>query len=209
MPEMVVCKADELATLRFGKLHHLLMGFCWNILYDLSFIRSNNLSFKRYHKSSDTVFCLDLFPLVSSFALLPVITYYYVIRPNSLTSFHVREEIPLAEVKEQISIRDYAKMRIMELKHKPYFIKMSSYVMHYSYNGALALLKNRSVIPALTSTEIKQMISFPLSLRMVLSSGAYRSEFIAYYILSFLPAWCEMIFLRRMMKHYYRKRNEK
>jgi glycosyltransferase involved in cell wall biosynthesis len=111
LPYLAGREQDELSVLRYGKMSKDLLGTIWNVLFRMSFLKSNDLHFKARKICEDTLFWLDAYPLVQSFVMLPNITYFYLIRSNSLTFFNVRKVIPLNEVRERISIRTYAKKK--------------------------------------------------------------------------------------------------
>lgn len=207
LPDIVVHKPNELVSLRFGSLHSYLRGYCWNILYSLSFLRQTGVVFKNYRICSDTVFSLDFLPLVSSFVLSSVVTYYYVIRPDSLTLFTARNTIPLKEIREQISIREYAKKKMQELKGKPYYKNMVVHVMRYCYHGAFSIMrKKKLIVPSVSSSDIDHLLSFPVSLKDVIVTNGYRCEFLLYYLNSCLPIKIKMMLVAFMSKLYYRRR---
>jgi glycosyltransferase involved in cell wall biosynthesis len=203
LPYTVGHKPDELATLHYGSLHRALIGCAWNVLYQLDFLRNNHVSYKARRICEDTLFWLDVYPLVDSFVLLPDITYFYVIRSNSLTFSNARNMIPLSEVQERISIRDYAKKRLVELSGKPFFNIMAVRVMHLSYNAAFSIMKNRKYIsPSISTREIKRLLSFPLSFKTILSLKSNKMELFLYYFFSHLPGWIQFGMLRLMRKLY-------
>lgn len=207
LPYMVGHQPDELATLRYGKLGKDLLGTVWNVLYRMSFLRDNQVHFKAKHICEDTLFWLDVYPLVGSFVLLPDITYFYLIRANSLTFFNSRKQIPLNEVRERISIRTYAKKKLMEAKGKAYFEDMAVYVMHFSYNAAVYIMKDRKYIfPKFSMSEIKGILSFPLSAHDVWSMKKSRKELLFYYMVSSLPSLIEKLVIFVLCKYYFRKR---
>jgi glycosyltransferase involved in cell wall biosynthesis len=206
MPYMIEHKTYELAKLRFGILHNLLLGYTWNILYDLSFLRGNNLHFKNFRVSSDTVFSLDLIPIVSSFALIPNITYYYVNRPNSLTVFNNRTYISHNEVRDQINLRIYCKGLLNESLNRSYFGDMALYAMHYSYNGLFAIMKHRKLIkPPLLNADIRDLLSFPLSWKNIMQFKKHKTEFLLYYLMNSFPICISRPLAIVMSRLYIRK----
>ena len=56
----------------------------WNNLFDLGFLRKNNLRFDA-RKDEDALFLSDFYSEVERAVLMPDITYNYVLRPGSIT----------------------------------------------------------------------------------------------------------------------------
>lgn len=185
LPYIVSHKINELASLRYGKLHSLLQTYLWNILYDLSFLRQHNFHFKKVEFCEDSLFWYDVYPVVSSFVLLPNVTYYYVHRNNSSSHYDDRAQIPLSELKTQIYIRNYGKKKMMDLQNKPYFYDMVISVIRYSYKGAFSILKNYDrFYPPMHYELIEELLDFPMSFCQIVTAKRHRIEILFYYIMS-------------------------
>lgn len=199
---------NELASLRYGKLYKDMICSAWNTLYLMSFLRENNVRYKARRICEDALFWFDVFPLVTSFVLLPNITYFYVIRDGSLSFFNSVRKIPLSEVQERIDIRTYGKNTLNDLKDKPYFSDMSSVLMHDSLIAAISIIKNRkSIEPKISLSDIKNISHFPCSLKTVLCAKSRKFELLAYYIFSHLPGCIEYLILIILNKQYSKKKH--
>ena len=119
-PYKVFNKPDELASYAFQNLHENLRNYIWNTLFLVSFLKKQQLGFplSRFHE--DVIFSTDMVPLVTKAILLPDVTYYYVIRDNSLSNLQGRNTINLQEIMEFIDIYTYVKNKNQSLKGTPY-----------------------------------------------------------------------------------------
>lgn len=209
LPYMVSHQKNELASLRYGVFHTILSTFVWNVFYDLSFLREKDVCFPQGRQlCEDIIFWFDVYPLVNSFVLLPDITYFYVIRSNSLSFYNSRTRIPLSEVKEQIALRDYGKKKMLGLKDKPYFTDMALFIIKFSLVAAFYMIKNYKFIsPNLPFADIKTMLSCPLSLGTILTLKKHRGAFLLYYILSRLPLRFQKVILILLSKYYFKHNN--
>lgn len=188
LPSFAGHAPDQLASLRFGKLHHVLGFYIWNILYRISFIRDKKLSFKPLHIGEDFVFMYDIIPEIKSFILLPKVTYSYIRRPNSLSQHGKRQMIPLSEIEEQVFIRTYGKKRFNELKDKTYAPDMVTNLMKYSFEAASYIVSNQKIIsPKLPHSLLRELLHHPLSLRETMKLKRYKAINLFYLGCSKLP----------------------
>ena len=92
-PYKVFNKPDELASYAFQNLHENLRNYIWNTLFLVSFLKEQQLEFPQSRFHEDVIFSTDMVPLVTKAILLPDVTYYYVIRDNSLSNLQGRNTI--------------------------------------------------------------------------------------------------------------------
>lgn len=190
LPSLVGHTPDQLASLRFGELHHVLGFYIWNILYRISFIRDKGLKFKPLHIGEDFVFMYDIIPEIKSFILLSEVTYSYIRRPNSLSQHGKRQIIPLSEIEEQVFIRTYGKKRFYELKNKTYATDMVTNLMKYSFEAAAYIVSNQTIIsPKLPHSLLRELLRHPLGLRETMKLRQHKVANLYYLGCSKLPYW--------------------
>ena len=134
-------------------------------MFKMEFLKKHQLKFQETRFSDDILFATDMQPLVERAVLLPDITYYYVLRPGSLSNFQVRKEIKLSEIEQFIQIYTYIKKHAITLKEKPYYETRCAKAMIYMFYVICGAIKNREKItPALTDKAIRDAMKHPLGL---------------------------------------------
>lgn len=203
-PYKVFHDKDGLARFANQRLHPTFRDYIWNTLIRRDFIEKNNLKFKQAIFCDDMIFSADMTPLVKDAVLIPDITYYYVIRHNSLSSYQFRETIKLEEIKESFRVYSYLKHKCTELKDKEYFETRCTKGMILMFYAVCGALKNRKKIkPELTNSIIKAAIMHPLKLSEIIKFKRYRFINLGFYSLGILPAFISVLIL----KHAGKKKN--
>jgi glycosyltransferase involved in cell wall biosynthesis len=188
LPFKTLLEKDQLASYANQSLHATLYNFIWNVLLRMDFLKRNNLRFHETRASDDIMFETDLQPLIERAVLLPDITYYYVLRPGSLSNFQHREAIKLEEIQRLIYVYTYIKNQVKELKGKPYYEIRCAKVMVYMFYAICGALKNRKIIkPELTDATIREAMRHPLTLGEILQFKKYRLQNIAFWFIGAMP----------------------
>ena len=180
---------NELASYANQNLHATLYNFIWNVLLRMDFIKKNNLRFHETRFADDILFETDMQPLIERAILLPDDTYYYVLRPGSLSNFHHRDEIKLSEIEQYIKIYSYIKNQVKLLKEKPYYEIRCAKVMVYMFYIICGALKNRNKItPYLSNEMICNAMKHPIGLWEILTFKKYKFTNLAFWLIGSLPA---------------------
>jgi glycosyltransferase involved in cell wall biosynthesis len=175
--------------------------YIWNILFKVSFIRKNQLSFVLTKIGEDVIFYHDMITFVKSCVLIPDITYIYVKRANSLSQFNSRDRIELDEIKAQLYFRQYKKEKFRELKDKPYAANAAVQIMKDCVYAAISIIKKKNIIvPQISNKEIKELLKCPFSLKEAIAFNNKRTMNIAFWILAHLPYEIELILLLGYIK---------
>ena len=201
---IVFHEKNGLARFANNRLHPTFRDYIWNTLIRRDFIEKYQLKFKQAMFCDDMIFSADMTPLVTDAVLIPDITYYYVIRENSLSSYQFRNTIKLEEIKESFRVYSYLKEKCTELKDKDYFEARCTKGMILMFYAVCGALKNRKKIkPKLTSSIIKSAIMHPLKLNEIIKFKRYRYINLGFYSLGILPAFISVLIL----KHAGKKKN--
>lgn len=201
-PKIISHKKDELATLRYGKFHKILQTYTWNIMYNLDSLRNHDILFKEYTIGEDIIFWYDLYPLISSFAIIPDITYFYTIRSNSLSNFNKRKKIPLAEVKNQISVCKYENHNLKRYINKPFYNNMCINIMRYCLYCSLYIYKKKNNIypPILNKNIFNELLYFPITLNEIIKNKNIKAEMVFFYMLTKSPLIVKILILKIIIK---------
>lgn len=190
LPFKTLIGENELASYANQNLHATLYNFIWNVLLRMDFIKKNNLRFHETRFADDILFETDMQPLIERAVLLPDNTYFYVLRPGSLSNFQHRTEIKLSEIEQYIKVYSYIKNQVKELKGKPYYEIRCAKVMIYMFYIICGALKNRNIIkPKLKDSIVREAMRHPLKLRDIIRFKKYRAINLLFGIIGVLPAW--------------------
>lgn len=201
LPFKTLLEKNELASYANQNLHATLYNFIWNVLLRMDFIKNNNLKFHETRFADDILFETDMQPLIERAVLLPDDTYYYVLRPGSLSNFQHRNEIKLSEIEQYIKIYTYIKNQVIQLKGKPYYEIRCAKVMIYMFYIICGAIKNRNKItPHLSNEIICNAMKHPVGLSEILTFKKYKYTNLAFYFIGSLPAPLSVIALKLIGK---------
>jgi glycosyltransferase involved in cell wall biosynthesis len=188
-PYKVFHEKEGLARFANQSLQPTFRDYIWNTLIRHDFIEKYNIRFKQAKFCDDMICSADMTPLVTDAVLIPDYTYYYVIRENSLSNYQYRKTIKLEEIKELFRVYSYLKNKCQELTDKVYFETRCTKGMMLMFYAVCGALKNRErVQPTLTNSVIKEAMSHPLSLSIILKFKKYRLVNLGFYFIGILPA---------------------
>lgn len=203
-PYLVFHEIDGLARFANSRLHPTFRDYIWNALIRRDFIEKYSIRFKKAKFCDDMICSADITPLVKDAVLISDITYFYVIRENSLSSYQQRDTIYLEEIKESFRVYSYLKEKCKELKEKDYFEVRCTKGMILMFYAVCGALKNRGKItPKLTNRIIKDAIKHPLKLNEILKFKRYRIINIVFFVIGHLPAFISVL----VLKHFGKKKN--
>ena len=94
LPFKTLLQKNELASYANQNLHATLYNFIWNVLLRMDFLKKHQLRFHETRFADDILFETDMQPLIERAVLLPYDTYYYVLRPGSLSNFQHNSYLP-------------------------------------------------------------------------------------------------------------------
>ena len=188
LPFKTLLNEDELAGYANQNLHATLYNFIWNVLLRIDFLKKHQLRFHETRFADDILFETDMQPLIGRAVLLPDDTYYYVLRPGSLSNFQLRKEIKLAEIEQYINIYSYIKNQVKDLRDKPYYETRCAKVMIYMFYIICGALKNRDKItPRLTDKAIRDAMAHPIGFWEVIRFKKYKIANLGFWFIGALP----------------------
>ena len=200
-PYMVIHEKDGLSRFANARLHPSFRDYIWNALIKSVFIKKHHFKFKQAMFCDDMIFSADMTPLVTDAVLIPNVTYYYVIRENSLSSYQKRKVIKLEEIIESFRVYSYLKNKCKELKDKDYFETHCTKGMILMFYAICGALKNRKrITPPLSNVIIKEAIKHPLKLNEILKFKRYRIINLGFYTIGNLPAFLSVHLLKQLGK---------
>lgn len=188
-PDIELFGRDKLINYEYESRNTKLLTAVWNILFNTEFFRRNNLRFEQVANNEDTIMHYHLQPLITKAVLMSDFTYYYYIRPNSISNFQKRDIIDIEEANNVIRVSRYIKNASRNVKDKPYYPRMCERIMKWSFFMSNGLLKNRCKmnIP-IDYSIIKELMDHPASLKELLCmKKCFLTNFV-FYLIGKLPA---------------------
>lgn len=202
LPFKTFLQKDELASYANQNLHATLYNFIWNVLLRMDFLKKHQLRFHETRFADDILFETDMQPLIERAVLLPYDTYYYVLRPGSLSNFQHRNEIKLSEIEQYINIYSYIKNQVHKLKGKPYYEIRCAKVMIYMFYIICGSIKNRNKItPHLSDAMICNAMKHPVRFCEIIRFKKYLFTNLTFWFIGSLPASLSVFTLQMLGKH--------
>ena len=188
LPFKTLLKKDELASYANQNLHATLYNFIWNVLLRMDFLKKHQLRFHETRFADDIMFETDMQPLIERAVLLSDDTYYYVLRPGSLSNFQHRTEIKLTEIEQFIKVYSYIKNQARSLKSKPYYEIRCAKVMVYMFYIICGAIKNRTIItPHLSNEMIRDAMRHPIDFWEIIHFKNYKFANMVFWFIGALP----------------------
>lgn len=190
LPDITLRGKDKLASFANDNIHKLkLHNFIWNVLLRSDFTKKHQLKFRKTKFWDDVLFNADMQPQIESATLLSDITYYYVIRPNSLSNFQARDVIKIEEIRQHIKNQRYLKEQCLSLKEKTYYeIRMTKVVMAMFYT-LIGVIRNRTKLSEpISNSEIHYAIRHPLSFMEIIKFEHYKTINLMLWMIGKMPS---------------------
>lgn len=186
---MVLDGKDLLASYANDNIHVLkLHNFIWNSLIKTDFIKKHQLRFRKTKFWDDVLFNADMQPLVESAAFISDITYYYVIRDNSLSNYQSRKVIDMSEIRQHIANHEYLKEQSLTLRGKPYFETRVTKMMMNMFYTIIGIIRNQAKLSEkINKREIRQAIHHPLRIKDIIKFKQYKGINLLFWAIGFLP----------------------
>lgn len=196
-PSLQLLGTDQLACFAYRKYGGIQASAC-NCLVRTSLLRSAGLRFVEADYWEDLVFTADLVTLVSRAVLLPDITYFYYCREGSLSHYQAREQVQKDEILSNVRTVGHLRDALPALSDKAYFPNRCLFMVMTGFYMACNVLKRRhDIVPPVTDSEIKAMVSHPASLSRICTFRQSRLKNLAFCLVGLLPSslcvsavWC-------------------
>ncbi len=187
-PSKQLLGKDELASFAYRSYAGIQASAC-NYIVKTDILRVNNHCFINVNYWEDLVFTFDLVTLVSRAVLLPDITYIYICRDNSLSHYQERINISKAEVMRNVEAIQHLKSTSALLYDRVYFPNRCYNIVMTDFYIACAILKRRkTIVPYITNSEIKAIMTHPASWHQIYSFQNSRFKNQLLYILGKTPS---------------------
>lgn len=176
--------------------HKVCANLHWNIgitscntLFNLSFLRKNNLMFAA-RKDEDALFLSDYYSEIECAVLMPNITYNYLHRRGSIMGKQARKSIPIEEIRERFRTDALMTERCGRLKKRSFYDVHCSRVIKHKFRAACIALRHRERFTGkLSDQEIRQEIKHPATFKEIIKFKHYKWFNLLFYFLGKLPPY--------------------
>lgn len=199
-PHLCLEHPDELATFAFKHQDIFHVTVC-NCLIDLEFLRATGLRFIDTMFWEDMAFTYELVTRASRSVLLPDVTYHYLQRPGSLSHYQDRHQLNKEEIMKNVSTIAYLKAMCNSLKRKKYLPFLYHNLQMSSFYIVCYVLKYRKrIIPAISDSELRSIMHFPLTVGELLLFRNNRMQSMALWCIVHLPTPLFILVMKAMGK---------
>jgi glycosyltransferase involved in cell wall biosynthesis len=189
-----ICGHFEVAWQYFEKRNQSMPATCWNKLYKTSFLREKQIYCIPNHLPEDSVFSFQSYLNASSCSFVPQITYlYYVVSginkneaKNEEVSFRMRQQFAEIISFELKYAQNYRQERIYE--------SLLSFIVSFIFFLPERIKYSNLTVPKKGKELLKEIPTFPLTLKEILQLRRKKSFFIISYLLFKMP--CRMFILQ-------------
>lgn len=183
--ELRINRPNLLAKLHYKSQSGLLHGTMWNILYDVHWLRKNNIKCNPGTLHEEPDFLIQLITHTNSCYLLPDITYFYKVRNNSATQKQ-RTMIPISEIESHIKSLDFRKNYAITLKQKAYFPELAIYIMRNNFKDA-SIYISAPLEGRFSNHHLKKVLELPFGIDDIIKFNHYRLKALSFYLFFKFP----------------------
>ncbi len=199
-PAMHFSYENEFAKWAYRKYDGL-PAMTWNILFDMTVFKDNQLRYKPINYWEDFTFTMDLPTYVTRVITLPDVTYNYYCRFGSASNFQKRSHIDRREVEGTIKAMQAVKGNSSRIKDRPYFSRRMFRVMMTCYYMAIHIqINKKSISPSFTKIEVRDVMRSPLSLCETLMLKDLWMKNLSLYFLGILPPTITVLLINLSIK---------
>lgn len=188
LPHKTFLNKDEFKSYYYSNMSDYIPDTSWNILFSMSFLNSYNLRFPciRYHE--DIAFGAIYYPYIQRIAIVSDLTYYYLIRYDSLMSLQHRDIIGVNEVKNAIELCQIIKNACTKWKNNRLYGGICAKTLKICFFQIVGILKHREKFPEpIDNCIIKKMIKHPDSFLTIIHLKQLKLYNLFFYLLGIFP----------------------
>ena len=187
-PDLKLLKPGELAMYAFKNYSSFRISVC-NALFNLNFIRSNDLRFLDTIYWEDLAFTYELAPKVNRAVLLSDITYHYLCRPGSLSQYQDREQLDMEEILRNVATIDYLKTECQQCTDKDFLPYLCYNLEMNSFYIVCYVLKHRYKIKQfITNKDLRSCMYFPIGFSKILLFKKKKTACLTLWLIAHLPS---------------------
>lgn len=188
-PYRVIKGKDEFANVVCADLRRHVSFCCWNILYNLDFLRRNNLYFYKV-KCEDVLFFSDYYSEVECAVMMPDVTYNYLVREGSTMGYMKRKVIPVRDIRMWFDADFLMIEHAKRLQGRVFYDVHCARVMKWNFRAVCVALRHRKRFDGpLKDKEIAANLHHPSTFLQICKFKRYKAVNLFFKIMGMLPAW--------------------
>ncbi|KAA6341561.1 putative glycosyltransferase EpsH [termite gut metagenome] len=175
----------------------------WNKLYDIKFLRNNEISCFPKHLNEDALFTFQIILDAKTCILISNITYFYNMTPES-----IMHDYKFKRTKEKDAFLVRQDMEIVNFMKK--YIETYKYSMLYSYTLIHVMITSYRFVDFTINTFIKnkqryinQLVNYPLKFHEIRLLNHKRLIHYYFYFIGVSPYWLQFISVRFFLKLFF------
>lgn len=189
LPNKTFLDKDQFKSYYYSNMSDFIPDTSWNILFSMSFLNSYNLRFPciRYHE--DIAFGAIYYPYIQRIATISELTYYYLIRYDSLMSLQHRDIIGINEINNAIELCKIIKNACKKWKSDIFYGGICAKTLKICFFQIAGILKHRHKISeTIDNCIIKRMIKHPDSILNIIHLRQFKLYNMFFYLLGIFPS---------------------
>jgi len=136
----------------------------WNKLYDLSFLRNNNIRCIPAHLNEDNLFTFQVILNAQSCSYISAITYYYYDTPDSIVKTAFNYDISTRYARQYVECINFKRDYIQNFKEVEIRENVYRYIIFQTIYYALLIKRSKILHRAEKKAFLKELILFPFDI---------------------------------------------
>lgn len=201
LPNKTFLDKDQFKSYYYSNMSDFIPDTSWNILFSMSFLNSYNLRFPRIRFHEDIAFGALYYPYIQRIAIISDLTYYYLIRYDSLMNLQHRELIGTNELSDAIELCEIIKSACLKWRDSPYFGGICAKTLKICFFQIVGILKHRDKIPEdIDNRIIQKMIKHLDSIWAIPHLKQLRLYNLFFYLLGVFPKNLTVYLIHKICK---------
>lgn len=189
LPSIQFLKEGEFTYYLYKNMTDIMPNTAWNILFSMDFLVKNHLLFPNIRFQEDIAFDELYHPCIQKIVFLPDLTYYYLLRADSLMNVQARNSIGINEVERSIKLCELLKTQCKNYADKPFYGGVCAKTMRRCFFQVAGILKHRERFTGnIDDNVIRNIMKHPESLSNIMKFKQLRKYNLFYYCIGILPS---------------------
>lgn len=187
-PSIHFIKEGEFTSYLYQNMKDIMPNTAWNILFSMDFLNKYHLLFPDIRFQEDIAFDELYHPCIQRIVFLPDLTYYYLLRADSLMNVQARNNIGINEVERSIKLCELLKIQCKNYADMPFYGGICAKTMRRCFFQVAGILKHRERFTGqIDDKEIRDIMKHPESLFNIMRFKQLRKYNFFYYCIGILP----------------------
>lgn len=187
-PSIQFLKEGEFTSYLYQDMADIMPSTAWNILFSMDFLNKNHLLFPNIRFQEDIAFDELYHPCIQKIVFLSDLTYYYLLRANSLMNVQARNSIGINEVERSIKLCKILKTQCKNYADKTFYGGVCAKTMRRCFFQVAGILKHRERFTEhIDDKVIRNIMKHPESLFNIMKFKQLRIYNLFYYFIGILP----------------------